>query len=95
MKEWQSTTATGLGALTLLLAITLIGLGLFNQSKQKELGQQQQSFNEGRMSDQIGGALLRDLAGASVNDDKIRNLLSKYGYKVEVKNNAPAATTNP
>ena len=65
------------------------------QSQQQQLQtQQQQIEGAAQLQNQIGPAMLRDLAQLSVanKNTKITELLKKYGLEVNV---APAAAPNP
>ena len=56
------------------------------QKKQAELQDQMAQINEGNtISQQVGPALLRDMATLSLKNEKLKSLLSKHGYNVEVK----------
>jgi|GEM_PF-1232924 len=54
--------------------------------KQQTLQAQQEQINAGnQISQQVGPALLRDMAAASIKNDKIKKILTTHGYTVEVK----------
>lgn len=56
------------------------------QAKQQQLQAQQEQINAGNtISQQVGPALLRDMATASIKNEKMKNLLAKHGYNVELK----------
>ncbi len=63
------------------------------QSQQQVLQEKQQKFQVQKgtidrgttISQQVGPALLRDMATLSVKNEKLKNLLAKHGYNVEVK----------
>lgn len=64
------------------------------QAKQQQLQAQQEQINAGNtISQQVGPALLRDMAAASLKNEKMKAVLSKHGYNVEVK--ADNAITDP
>lgn len=69
------------------------------QAKQQQLQAQQEQITAGNtISQQVGPALLRDMATASVKNEKMKNLLAKHGYNVEVKadeKKAPAPASTP
>ncbi len=69
------------------------------QSQQQQLqAQRQQMEGAAQLQNQIGPAMLRDLAQLSVSNKntKITNLLKKYGLEVNVTpNGAPAAPAAP
>lgn len=84
-------------ALSLVLAIILFAVGNSNQSlqaeiqkQQGELQKQQEQINTGnQISQQVGPNLLRDMAISSVKNEKMKSLLAKHGYNVNVQ--APAS----
>jgi len=99
-----STAAT---ALCLLLSIVVFAVGRSNYSLQTEMQKQQkvlqghqqalqaqqEEINSGnQISQQIGPNLLRDMAASSVKNEKMKALLAKHGYNVQVKDTpAPKA----
>lgn len=92
-------------ALSLVLSIIIFAVGNSNQSLQAEVQKQQQALqgqqeeiNAGnQISQQIGPNLLRDMAASSVKNEKMKALLAKHGYNVQVKDPAPTtpAPTTP
>ncbi len=94
--------SVGASALCLVLSIISFAVGNSNQSLQAEVQKQQQALqvqqeeiNAGnQISQQIGPNLLRDMAASSVKNDKMKALLAKHGYNVQVKD-APASTPAP
>lgn len=94
-------------ALCLLLSLAVMVIGSSNQSLQEEVQKQQEAIqaqqqalqaqqeeiNAGnQISQQIGPGLLRDMAASSVKNEKMKALLGKHGYNVEVKNTPAPAT---
>ncbi len=73
------------------------------QVKQQAFQVQQEQINTAQqISQQVGPALLRDMAVASVKNDKIKKILTSHGYNVELKDEAkdgkapaPGATPAP
>ena len=56
------------------------------QEKQQKLQVQKATVDRGTaISEQVGPALLRDMATLSLKNEKLKNLLAKHGYNVEVK----------
>ena len=56
------------------------------QVKQQQFQVQQEQINAAQqISQQVGPALLRDMAVASIKNDKIKKILSSHGYNVEQK----------
>jgi septum formation inhibitor MinC len=61
------------------------------QVKQQQLQVQQEQINTANtISQQVGPALLRDMAVASIKNDKIKKILSAHGYSVEQKDEKAA-----
>lgn len=86
MKSSEFAIVTALSGLCLLAAVALIAITSANRSIERGLQEQQMVINRGQVSQQIGTALLRDLAGLSVNNTKVRELLSRNGINVTVNN---------
>ena len=69
------------------------------QVKQQQFQAQQEQINTAQqISQQVGPALLRDMAVASIKNDKIKKILTSHGYNVELKDEpkdgkTPAAAT--
>lgn len=110
MRSLQFYISTALAAVCLLLSVWIIFAGASNQSLQAELQKQQQqlqtqqeTINQGTViAQQVGPALLRDMASVSVEDKEMKDLLAKHGYTVNVQASpapgetpaaAPAAAT--
>src|SRR6266853_1210891 len=54
--------------------------------KQQQLQVQQDEINKAQqISQQVGPALLRDMAVASIKNDKMKKILTSHGYNVELK----------
>ncbi len=91
MKPPQFFAAVLLAVLPLILVISLMFMGKSNQALQTQLQKQQENINKGSMSQQIGVNLLKEIAAASVKDDKLKDVLAKSGYSVTV-NASPSAS---
>jgi len=89
MKVPQFYVTLALGTLCLALSITSIVLGKNNNALQLQQQKQQEEINRGNMSVQVGQNLLRDMAELSLKNDKIKQVLARNGYTVNV---APATT---
>jgi len=87
MKSFEFAIVTGLGGLCLVAAVALVVITSANRSIERGLQEQQLMINRGQVSQQIGAAIVRDLAGLSVNNAKIRDLLSRNGINVTVNSN--------
>jgi hypothetical protein len=86
MKPIEFAVTTGLAGLCLVAALALVVITSANRSIERGLQEQQQVINRGQVSQQIGTALVRDLASISVNNAKVRDLLSRNGINVTVNN---------
>jgi predicted Holliday junction resolvase-like endonuclease len=98
MKPPQFIVAVILSLLPLILVINLIFMGQKNTSLQAQLQSQQEEINKGSMTQQIGVNILKEIAAASVKDDKLKDVLTKSGYSVTVNASpspAPAASATP
>jgi hypothetical protein len=84
MKPPLFITAVILSLIPLILVINLIFMGQKNQALTTELQGQQEQINKGQMVQQVGINMLKDIAAASVKDDKLKDLLAKNGYSVTV-----------
>jgi hypothetical protein len=84
-------------ALCLLLSIIIFWVGNVNQSlqaevqqKQQDLQKQQEQINTARqIQEKVGPALLQDMAQVSLKNEKMKALLAKHGYNVQL-NATPA-----
>lgn len=86
MKSIQSLILTALCGLCLLAAVALVAVSAANRGIERGLQEQQTVINKGQVSQQIGTAIVRDLANLSVNNAKIRELLARNGINVTVNN---------
>ena len=90
-------------ALCLVLSVVLFAYGNVNQSlqnelqkQQVELQKQQEEINKGAsISQNVGPALLRDMAVASVKNDGMKKLLASHGYQVNMATPAPGSSPAP
>jgi hypothetical protein len=89
MKPPHFYISTTLAVLCLICSLALVIIASANRSIERGLADQQMVINRGQVSQQIGTALVRDLAGSSVGNSKIKDLLAKHGINVTV-NNAPS-----
>lgn len=80
-------------ALSVVLAVILLWVGNVNQGlqadiqkQQQDLQKQQEQINTGNsISQQVGPNLLRDMAVASLKNEKMKALLGKHGYNVQAQ----------
>jgi predicted Holliday junction resolvase-like endonuclease len=89
MKPPQFIVTVILSLVPLILVINLIFMSQKNQKLQTELQEQQEQINKGSMSQQIGVNLLKEIAQASVKDEKLKDVLTKSGYTVTVNAASP------
>lgn len=90
-------------ALCLVLSIVLFVVGGINQglqtdvqAQQAEYQKQQDEINRGNsISQQVGPALLRDMAVASTKNEKMKQLLAGNGYTVNVATPPPGSSPAP
>jgi len=87
MKPTQFYVGVALGAACLVLSIASVCMGQSNQRLQLEAQGQQLEINKGNMSQQIGTNILRDMAQSSVKDEKMKAVLAKNGFNVQVTPN--------
>ena len=91
MKPIPYFTSLALGIACLVLSIALLFVGKAAQKSQMdlqkrqneiqiELQRRQAEVNRGAESDRVGGALVQDMATASLKNDKIKNLLIDNGF---------------
>ena len=87
MKNWHYFSVLLLAVVSALLTVVLIVLGEKNQNLQTKLQIQQQILNQGilgQQAQQISAGVLKDLADAAVDDQELRQLLEKHGYRVQL-----------
>lgn len=90
-------------ALCLLLSVIIFIVGSLNQGlqsevtlQQQQLQAQQEQINAGNtISQQVGPNLLRDMAIASIKNDKMKGVLTKHGYNVNYNPATPAPAATP
>jgi predicted Holliday junction resolvase-like endonuclease len=95
MKPPQFIVAVILSLIPLILTINLIFMGQKNQSLQTQLEAQQEQINKGSRIQQVGMSVLKDIAAASVKDDKLKDVLAKNGYSVSVSSPSPSPSPAP
>lgn len=92
MKQTQFYIGSALGVACLALSIAAVGLGLSNEQlkaaaqakAQSEIQAQQPEINKGAMSQQIGKNILTDMAQSAVKNEKMKAILAKNGFNVQV-----------
>jgi len=94
MKPIEVYITSALGGISILLVIALFTLSQANQGITRGIQAQQNVINQGRVGEQVGQAVLRDMAALSVQNDKIKKLLADNGFNV-TRNNPAASTPAP
>ena len=82
MKPVEMYITSALGALSILMVIALITISKANQGINQGLAAQQNIINKGKVGQQVGQAVLRDMATASLENEDIKNILTKHGFNV-------------
>jgi uncharacterized membrane protein len=82
MKRWQFLVSCSLSALCVIVALILIGMSRASTRLQIEMQKQQDEINRGTMSQQVGGNILRDMAGVATTNSRMRDLLARHGYTI-------------
>lgn len=93
MKQWQYTATVVLGVLCVGLSVAIVIVSRTNMSLQTELQLRQQKLNRsvlGQEVRQITDSILKDMAAVANDNERMRLLLSKYGYTIK-----PAAQPAP
>lgn len=83
-RVWLLWTATGLGAVSLVLVVINAALMLGIQTLQTDVRQRQQFINQGQQLSRLNDALVRALADAVVGakDETLRAMLARHGITV-------------
>jgi len=90
-------------ALCLVLSVVVLIQGNINQGLQNDIQtqqglyqKQQDEINRGNaISQQVGPALLRDMAVSSTKNEKMKQLLAANGYTVNLATPAPGSSPAP
>lgn len=83
MKQWQYTATVVLGVLCVGLSVAIIIASRTNISQQNDIQARQQQLNNSVLSQQarqITDPILQDMATVAAKNERMRLLLSKYGY---------------
>jgi len=78
----------------LILVVNLIFMGQKNTALAAQVQSQQQEISKGSTMQQIGVSLLKEIAAASIKDEKLKEVLAKSGYQVNV-NASPSPAAAP
>jgi len=92
MKAASYYLIVALAVVTFGLAITTLVLDSSSRALQTEFNEQTRLISQGNNAERLIRQMLGDLARVSINNAKIKDLLGRNGYTVEVENPAPAAT---
>jgi cell division protein YceG involved in septum cleavage len=76
-----------LAAACLILSLVLIISGQSVQKLSTDAQNQQIEINRGSLSQQVGANLLKDMAASSVSNEKMKAILTKHGFTVNVNPN--------
>ena len=94
-------------SLCLVLSVVVLAISNSNQSLQEEVQKKQQALQAqqqalqaqqteieagAQINQKIGPELLKDMASVSGKNEKMKSLLAKHGYTVEVKSTPAPAT---
>lgn len=99
MKDYEFYITTGLGAIALILTLTLVGLSFSNESWSKDIGteqrklqQQMQEIQLAAKLQQFGKQIVRDtvILAEKNNNQKLRDLLTKNNINYELKKDTPS-----
>jgi hypothetical protein len=82
MRKWQFIVSTVLASLCLLLAIALMLRGQGNRVLERALRERQLVINQAAATQQRVQSVLVDMAQVSVQDDKMKDLLSRHGFTI-------------
>ena len=95
-------------SLCLILSIVVFSIGLRNQTLQSDVQKQQEALQAQQqalqaqqveidagvqINQKVGPELLRDMASVSGKNEKMKQLLAKHGYTIQVNTPAPAPAT--
>jgi hypothetical protein len=87
MKEISSIIAVIAGGIAFLLTVVLVGVSVSNRGLERKLQVQQAAIQNGQVSQQVGTAIVRDVAQVSVQagNTALRDLLSKHGITISTE----------
>ena len=90
MRPWQAQVLLSLSVAALLALGALLTVNWLGGQQQRILLQQQEEINRGQMAQQLGSAIIQDLAPIANRNPRILNLLRKLG----LGQTAATGTTN-
>jgi hypothetical protein len=85
MRAWQLGVAWALGGLCLVLAVVTVALAWRNQHLDAQLQGQRAALERSILApqkQQIGAAVLEDIARVASTNDAMRALLARHGYEL-------------
>jgi hypothetical protein len=90
---WFYWGTVGLAGVTIVLVFAYIILVQENRSVQAEVNQRQQFINQSIQLGRLNEALIRNIAGAAVNnkDERLRDLLAQSGITINVNSPTPSS----
>jgi|GEM_PF-2495295 len=91
MKAAPYYVIVALAVVTLALAVTTLVLDKSARALQTEFSEQTRRISQGTNAERLIRQMLGDLARISVNNAKIKDLLARNGYTVEVENPSAAS----
>ncbi len=77
-----------LGFIGLVLSVTLVAVDQSNLKLKATFDEQQKAINQGANNQQVLQNIVRDLAPAAPNDERIKELLGRNGFTVSVNPSA-------
>lgn len=87
MKQEPFFLLVGIGALCIIFSILVIVFGANSNSLQSQLNAEQAQITNGQIIQKTAENILMELGKASLQDDKIKQLLLDNGYHVNVQPN--------
>jgi hypothetical protein len=86
VKKSQFIWLVSLAGLVAVLAVVIVTVSAVNERTQRNLQARQAALNSGVLGpqgQQIGNAILQDMASAAVTNRSMRALLKKHGYNIQ------------
>jgi len=87
-----------LAGIAAAMAIAIIVMSALNERTQRDLQVRQAALSSGVLGpqgQQIGNAILQDMANAATTNRAMRALLLKYGYNIQPAAESPSPATKP
>ena len=96
MGKSQFIWLVSLAGLVAVLAVVVVTVSAVNEAAQRDLQARQVALNSGVLGpqgQQIGNAILQEMAAAAVTNRSMRALLKKHGYNIQPPAGTPAPAT--